>query len=94
MWREINNNDSPSTRNSAWRGLYNTKSEAVAYEDVMKQAVFDVVFNNCIHNLNNMHNVQHRRTIIVLVGLFNNFDFFKIGPSSPSTKKRPFKTNT
>jgi hypothetical protein len=48
IWKEVNNNGNPSGRHPAWRGFYKSQHEAMEYEDLLKQTVFDTVHLNCI----------------------------------------------
>lgn len=48
LWQLIDNDHKPSARNPALRALYATKDQAVAYENIMKDQVFDPVSNDYI----------------------------------------------
>jgi hypothetical protein len=48
LWLIIDNDHKPLERDPALRALYKTDKEAIAYENIMKEKVFDVVCAECI----------------------------------------------
>lgn len=56
LWSVIDNNHQPSKRNPAFKALYATQQDAIAYENIMKSEVFDIVHANYI--LAKQYNLQ------------------------------------
>lgn len=50
LWQLIDNEQKPAERDLAFRALYKTAQEAKAYEDILKEKVFDVVTEECIYS--------------------------------------------